>query len=292
MIAAAESIPPGGASLILTSAMIFGGTAAACYLGYQPLKELVLRRQQQYATVLRGTLLLDVQPRTVSVLSAVAVVLLAIMGYLLAGSLLGAVFGGAVGVALPSVVLRLLQRRRIGRLESQLVGSIQTLASGVRAGLNLIQAMELLAKDGPIPLRQEFAHLLREYNYGVALEDAMNSAVTRIGSTDFRLLFAALLMHRQRGGDLGVTLDRIAESIREIQRLENRLKTLTAQGRATARWLGAMPIAVLAILYFMVDAAGVRMLFADDAGKLILLTIAALNIVGFLWIRKIVSIDI
>jgi Flp pilus assembly protein TadB len=176
-------------------------------------------------------------------------------------------------------------------LEEQLVGGVQTLASGVRAGLNLVQSMEMIARDAPAPLSQEFAHLLREYEYGVSLEDAMSNAARRVGLPDFRLLFAALHTHRERGGDLGETLDRIAESIREIQRLESRVRTLTAQGRATARWLGAMPAVVMAILY-VIDSSGVVMLFTANVGKMLLALVIVLNLIGFLWIRKIMAIDI
>ena len=133
--------------------------------------------------------------------------------------------------------------------------------------------------------------MLREYEYGVPLDEAMGKASVRIGSGDFTLLFTALETHRQRGGNLGVTLDRIADSIREIQRLENRVDTLTAQGRATARWLGAMPGVVMGILY-LIDPSGVRTMFSTGAGKIIILVIIALNIIGFTWIRKIVTIDI
>jgi tight adherence protein B len=100
-----------------------------------------------------------------------------------------------------------------------------------------------------------------------------------------------LQTHRQRGGDLGETLDRIAESIREIQRLERRVETLTAQGRATARWLGAMPLAVLAISY-LVMGDQVRLLFTESAGNLILMIVLVMNLLGWLWIRKIMAVDI
>ena len=223
---------------------------------------------------------------------AAAMVLLAVAFYAMLGGMLAAIGGLFAGAFAPHALLRLLHRRRLRRLESQLVSGIQTLASGVRAGLNLVQAMELIARSGAVPLRQEFAHLLREYEFGTPLEEAMSNAAERIGSPDFRLLFAALRTHRQRGGDLGETLDRIAESIREIQRLENRVKTLTAQGRATARWLGAMPAAVVVIYYFLVDSNAIRMLFVEDLGKLVLAAIVVLNIAGFLWIRKIVAVDI
>ena len=120
----------------------------------------------------------------------------------------------------------------------------------------------------------------------------MQKCAVRIGSGDFHLLFSALQTHRERGGDLGETLDRIADSIREIQRLESRVKTLTAQGRANARMMGMLVIASMAILYLLVDPEGVRLLFVTNAGKIILSGFFVLNALGFLWIKKIVSIDI
>ncbi len=281
-----------GVSTAVSSAVVFIATAAAIYLGGPPLMGLVHRREERYYRVLRAGLLLNISPRTVTILTAVVFVLLTLLGYIIAGSIIGGILGAVAGIMLPRVVLRYLQRKRLNQLDEQLVSGVQTLASGVRAGLNLVQAMELLARDGPRPLRQEFAHLLREYEFGMSLDEAMDNAAERIGSGNFRLLFSALQTHRQRGGNLGNTLDRIADSVREIQRLESRVQTLTAQGRATARWLGAMPAVVLTILYLMVAPEDVRMLFVDSIGKLILLLIIVLNVLGFLWIKKIVAVDI
>lgn len=292
MIPLAETQSLDVLSLVVTGAVLFVTTAAAVVLGGRPIGALVARQERQFEAVLRGKLLLNVSPRTATVLAAVGVLLLGGAGYLVTGSGLGAIIGLGVGVFVPSLMLHYLQRRRLRRLEDQLVAGIQTLASGVRAGLNLIQAMQLVARDASVPLRQEFRHLLREYEYGIPLEEAMENAAVRIGSGDFRLLFAALQTHRERGGNLGETLDRIAASIREIQRLESRVETLTAQGRTTARWLGAMPVVILIILNFVMGDSPIRLLFEDNLGKVIILTIIVLNVAGFLWIRKIVSLDI
>jgi tight adherence protein B len=272
--------------------MIFLLVTLLIWVGGPELRRLLVSQERQFDEVLRRKLLLDISPRSGVVLSLGVTLGLTIWLYTLTESVLGGLIGLAIGLTLPSLVLRYLRRQRLAKLETQLVDGIHTLASGVRAGLNLVQAMQLVARDGPVPMRQEFRHLLQEYEFGIPLEEAMNNAAYRIGSGDYRLLFAALETHRQRGGDLGETLDRIAASIREIQRLENRVKALTAEGRTTARWLGAMPIVVMGILYFVVDAAAVRELFADPLGKVIVLAIIILNVIGFLWIRKIVSLDL
>jgi tight adherence protein B len=277
--------------LIVTSAVLFGMLAGAVVLAGAPVRVLLRRQEHQFDLVLRQRLLLDVSPRAAMIAAGVVALALALALFFATGGMLGAFIGLALGLALPPLVLQYLKKRRLARLEGQLVDGIQTLASGVRAGLNLVQAMQLVARDGPIPLRQEFAHMLREYEYGMPLEDAMTKAADRIGSGDFRLLFSALRTHRERGGDLGETLDRIADSIREIQRLEHRVKTLTAQGRATARFMGAMPIVVLMFLYLF-QSESVQAMFADGIGKLILAAMLVLNVLGFLWIKKIVSLDI
>jgi len=279
-------------TVFVSSVVVFLVSGAAVLLAARPVVELVRAQHRRFDVVLRQNLMMDVDPRVALFLSGVVIVLAGLVLYFMTASLLGGLIGLVAGAFLPSGALRYLRVRRLRKLEDQLVGGIQTLASGVRAGLNLIQAMELVAEEGPDPLKQEFVHLLREYEYGVPLEEAMDNAAHRIGSGDYRLLFSALQTHRQRGGNLGETLDRIAASIREIQRLEGRTKALTAQGRATARWLGAMPIIVVAVLYFFVDPAGVKSLFADAIGKIIVVTIVGLNVIGFLWVKKVVSIDV
>lgn len=276
---------------IATSAVMLVAVTAAIYMGYRPLRDLIRRQEGMYDRVLRGTLLLDIAPRSVTISTGILMVMLGGTGYAFTKSIIGVLAAAAVAAIFPSMLVRIARHRRLRRLEDQLVEGIVTLASGVRAGLNLVQAMELVSRDGPAPLKQEFAHLLREYEFGIPLEEAMENSSARIGSGDFRLLFAALQTHRERGGDLGQTLDRIAESIREIQRLERRVQTLTAQGRATARWLGAMPL-VIGGIYYLIDSDSVMGLFNQGLGNLILVGVVMLNVIGFLWIKKIVSIDI
>jgi tight adherence protein B len=276
----------------INSAVIFLAVGAAVWIGLNPAVTILRAKTAQYNRVLRAGLLIDLPPWALPVGGAVSMLFLALLGaMLLGGSVVAMGLFAAVGLAVPTAVIRLLRRRRLQRLEEQLVGGIQTLASGVRAGLNLVQSLEMIANDGPAPLSQEIEHLLREYEYGVPLDEAMDNTARRIGSSDYELLFAALHTHRQRGGNLGETLDRIASSIREIQRLENRVEALTAQGRATARWLGAMPAVVLGILYFIQPTEVIR-LFTTDPGKVILAIVIVLNLVGFLWIRRIMAIDI
>lgn len=281
--------PAGGQIAVVVA--IFVAVTAIVYCWWPVVREFIRRQEEGYERVLRGHLLLDIKPRTVTILSLAAMFTLGVLTYVVAETVVLATLFAAGGVLLPTLMLKYLRSRRLYRLEDQLVDGVRTLASGVRAGLNLVQAMELLAHNAVRPMCEEFGHLIREYEHGVSLEHAMENAAKRIGSPNYRLVFSALLTHRERGGDLGETLDRIAESIREIHRLEKRIETLTAPGRTAAVWMAAMPAVILFIFYF-ISPQGVTLLFTDPIGRSLLLVIVLLNVLGFLWIRKIVNVDI
>jgi len=199
--------------------------------------------------------------------------------------------GSLLGLALPVMIVRHLAQKRKKKLELQLVDGITSLASGVRAGLTLIQSMELLVANQKGPIQQEFAQLLREYQMGVDLNQAMANTSNRIGSGNYRLLFTAVEMHRLRGGNTGESLDRIAESIREIQRLEGKLDAITAQGRAQAWMMAIAPVFIVGI-YWMIDPEGADSMLTEPTGKIIMLGAALLILIGYLWIRKIMAVDI
>lgn len=279
----------------INSGLIFMMVFTIGMLGTRPLLIHMRRKEAEYDEVLNRVLLLGIPPKVIFIMTFFSVLLCGFIGFgLVRGGTRGLVammlFGG-LGFVLPTVLIRYLRTKRQTKLEEQLVGGIQSLASSVRAGLNLVQAMQMVARDAPNPLRQEVSHMVREYEYGLPLDKSMDNAAIRIGLPNYRLLFSALQTHRERGGDLGETLDDIAESIREIQRLEGRVQTLTAQGRATAKWLGCIPVFVLVGLYLAVPDK-TRILFEEVSGNVILGIVFVFNVLSYFWIRKIMDIDL
>jgi tight adherence protein B len=275
---------------ILASLCLF--LAVYLFVGHSlPAARAFLARQETlYDQVLNQQLLLRIAPRHVLILAALGVIALTVMGFVMGGWMAG-VIGVGLGLALPQLVIRHLRAKRLARLDEQLVDGITTLAAGVRAGLNLVQAFELVARNHVAPLAQEIGQMLREYQMGMDLHQAMRHTANRIGSQPYRLLFTALETHRTRGGDIGETLDRIADAIREIQRLESKLDAITAQGRYQAWMMAVMPVGFLFMLYGM-DPQGVTMLFTHPIGRILLLVIALLIVTGYLWIKKILAVDI
>lgn len=270
-------------------------TAIAVFFGCVAFARMFLshldRRERAFAADLNELFLFDTSARTAAWLSFTAVIVGAVLLGAVLDSPVGWVIGGAFGYWLPGAYVRMLRRRRRAKLEQQLTDTMLTIANGVRANLNLVQSMKLVEQNAPPPVSQEFGLLLREYEHGMAVEDALGSAARRLGSANYRLMFSALQMHRQKGGDLPTLLDRLAESLRELQRLEEKAKTATASGRMAARYMGIMPVVMLLILW-VIDREGVELLIRDPRGNIIFGVIFILSFLGFIWIRKIVRVDI
>lgn len=275
---------------VAASAAVFAAVFVLTVYGFAPAKVFLADREADLERVLRRDLLLDLSPRLLLWTGLGALLLAALAAYAALG-ILAALAVAAAGFFVPGFVLKSLIQSRQRKLDLQLPDGLTSLSSGVRAGLNLVQAMQLLARDARGPLQQEFTQILREYDMGLDLNQAMRNAANRIGSPLYRLTFTAIEMHRIRGGDSGESMDRIAESVREIQRLEGKLDAVTSQSRTQAAMLTFMPVVILLIL-FVIAPAQTRFLFASTLGKLTLVGAAAAIAFARWWIHKIMQVDI
>lgn len=275
---------------VICSLMLLFGIVLMVRYGFTPGKAWLAQQQRYYDRVLCRQLLLEVDPRTAVWSHLGGVLFVLALGIYLTGMLVGTVLA-VVAAVVPYFLIRHLEAKRRFRLEVQLVDGLASMASGVRAGLNLVQSMQLLVQNQKGPIEQEFGQILREYEMGMDLNQAMRQASDRIGSQLYRLTFTAIEMHRLRGGDSGESMDRIAESIREIQRLEGKLDAITAQGRVQANMMAIMAIVII-VMMLVIFPDDTKMLFTQPQGRVILVVATGLIAAGYFWIKKIMQVDI
>ncbi|MEE9405009.1 MAG: type II secretion system F family protein [Algisphaera sp.] len=282
---------PNPVALLAISLLVATATYLLVRYGVEPGRRLWLAQEARYDRVLRRQLLLEIESRHAAMGAGALVVAAFLLTGLATSSPLLALGAAAIAYFVPHLLIRHLEQKRRQALDTQLVDGLTTLASGVRAGLNLVQAMALVVEHHTGAIAQEFDQMLREYHLGRDLNQAMRSASDRIGSPLYRLTFTAIETHRRRGGDAAESMDRLAESVREIHRLEGKLDAVTSQSRSQATMMAVMPFVFLAILY-TIDREGVTLLFTTTPGRVILLIAAALIAAAFLWIRKIMAVEI
>lgn len=194
-------------------------------------------------------------------------------------------------VGVPWYVIRRLAEYRRQKIEDQLADAMVTLANAIRAGMSLAQALETLAAQCPKPISVEFHQIVGEYKLGKTLERTLLEAKDRLKSENFALFAAAMLASHESGGRLNETVERIAQSVLELQRLERKIMAETAQARKSAIYMAIVPFLVLVIYYF-VDPENTRLLFITSFGQVILAIVLILNIVAYFWARRILNPDI
>lgn len=195
-------------------------------------------------------------------------------------------------LGLPWYLIKCWAERRREMIEDQLADSMVSLSSAIKAGLSLAQSLEILAKQSPKPISQEFGQIVGEYQMGKTLERCLDEARARLRSENFALFSAAMQASRDSGGKLNETVERIAVSVREMQRLERKVLADTAQARTSALYMALVPIVILALYYFVIDPINTEKLFTTVLGQIFLCASIILNVAAYFWARRILNPDI
>ncbi|MDG1873680.1 MAG: type II secretion system F family protein [Mariniblastus sp.] len=207
------------------------------------------------------------------------------------GSLVFGVLAVVLMGPLPWYLLKRMAQRRRDKIEEQLAGSMTTLSGAIRAGLSLAQALEILAEQSPRPIKLEFQHMVGQYSMGKTLQETLMEAKERLKSENFSMFAAAMLASRESGGKLNETVERIAESVREFQRLERKIQAETAQAKKSAVYMALAPPIILFVYYF-VDPVNTTRLFTTLPGQIMLSVSIILDVVAWLWAAAILTPDI
>ena len=168
-------------------------------------------------------------------------------------SLWRAVLAAAVvGLLLPYLVLRLLRARRQKKFGAQFPDAIDIIVRSLRAGHPVPVAISMVAREQPDPVGSEFGLVTDEITYGADLESAMRNLYFRVGTDDLPLFVTAVAIQGSTGGNLGEILNNLSAVIRERFIMRRKIRALAAEGRASALILSTLPIALLAIINFLV----------------------------------------
>jgi tight adherence protein B len=196
-----------------------------------------------------------------------------------------------VFVILPPQVLKIAVKIRRKKFVGQLPDALTTLAGSLRAGRSLGQALEALSREMPAPIGRELRKVVAEIRLGRPMAAALDDAVERVGSPDFRWAVLAIQIQAEVGGNLAELLGQVADTMRARSRLRGEVKALTAEGRASAGMLVIMPPA-LGVVMYIVNPTYMKPLLTETTGHLILGISVVMMAMGFFWMKKIVTIDV
>lgn len=198
---------------------------------------------------------------------------------------------GLAALIAPRLLVFWLRRRRQRQLAQQLPDALALWSGLLRSGQGAAQSLAQVAARQSSPLGDELRMVLAQLRLGAGMDAAFQGLHERADLADLRMLATLLKANRELGGNLAESLLRLAELLRQRLLMEARIEALTAQGRLQGLVVGALPLLLMMALYAM-EGDTMRVLHTTAQGWAALAVIAALELTGFLLIRRIVRIDV
>ncbi|MGL5857121.1 MAG: type II secretion system F family protein [Angustibacter sp.] len=244
--------------------------------------------RDQMADDLRHAGLPDVGPGALASASVVVALVIGLAAYGLARALPIAVCFGLMASTGPLLLVRSRARRRRSAVRDVWPDAIDNLASAVRAGLELPEAVGQLAIRGPEDLRPAFAEFARDYRGSGRFSPALDQLKERLADPVADRVIEALRLAREVGGtDVGRLLRMLSAFLRQDIRTRAELRTRQGWTVTGARLAVAAPWIVLGLLATRPESVAA---YRTTAGALVLLSGGVLSVVAYAAMLRIAAL--
>jgi tight adherence protein B len=230
-------------------------------------------------------------PSGVIIMSLAAAVFVGMIVLWLVPQQFAAPLAAVAAAGAPTAWLINRRSRRLKRFEELFPEALDLLARAIRSGQAFQTALGMVADELPEPVGPEFRKTFDQQNYGLPLRDALNEMSVRISILDVRFFVTAVLIQRDTGGNLAEILDNLAHVVRERFKIRRQVRVHTAHGRFTGYVLMALPGALAVALTF-INPEHMALLFHEKMGQTMLMGAVVMQVIGYVWIRKVIKIEV
>jgi tight adherence protein B len=180
---------------------------------------------------------------------------------------------------LPVAVVSGRARRRQRELAEVWPEAVDNLASAVRAGLSLPEALSALGRRGPEPLRRDFRAFATDYQvtgrFGESLDRLKDRLADPVGD---RVVEGLRIAREVGGGELGSLLRNLSGYLRDDARTRSELESRQTWTVAGARLAVAAPWLVLLMLSFQREVIN---RYASPGGAVVLAVGGGMSLVAY-----------
>ncbi len=224
-------------------------------------------------------------------LSIALAVIGAIVGWVLTSSLLTALVVAVIAGYLPFIKIFRDRTKQLEKFDEQLPDAIDIMRRAMQAGHPFSETLNLVAEDMEDPVSREFAITFADINYGNDVRRAMLGLLQRIPTVTVMALVTAILLQKETGGNLTENLENIGKVIRARYRFQRKVRTLSAEGRASAWVLALVPLGLFGVVS-VTTPSYLPILLEEPVGQKMIGWAAVLALLGILWMRRIIRIDV
>jgi tight adherence protein B len=260
----------------------------------ETLKELELRQKQARAPALPLRIAqagLSWSTRQFYLISAaLGVVALGIGLAVKAGLLVSFVLALVAALGVPRWLLTFLKKRRERRFLHIFPDAIDVIVRGVKAGLPLGDCLKIIAEESQEPVKSEFASIVDTQAIGLPLGEACIKLHERFPLPEANFFGIVVSIQQKSGGNLSEALGNLSRVLRDRKRMQEKIKAMSMEAKASAAIIGALPPAVMGLVY-LTSPAYIELLWTHPVGRMMLMGCALWMLMGVLVMKKMINFD-
>jgi tight adherence protein B len=232
---------------------------------------------------------LQISPRTFWIISGFAAIFAAFVCLMARQSpMVAAMAGFVVGLGLPRWAIHFLKKRRQKKFTNEFANAIDVIVRSVKTGLPVNEALKIVAKEIPEPVQGEFAKLCEGLKMGVSLDQGLQRMYESMPTPEVNFFVIVMTVQLKSGGNLSEALGNLAAVLRDRKRLQGKIKALSAEAKASAMIIGALPPAVMGMVYFSTPSY-ILPLFTTRLGNMMLAGCVIWMACGIFIMKKMIS---
>ncbi|HEY9018767.1 type II secretion system F family protein [Thiomicrospira sp.] len=190
---------------------------------------------------------------------------------------------------LPSLYIYLQQRKRQNKIKAQFPEMLDTLVRALQSGYGIDGALNMVANEFPAPLGKEIKEVNSQLQLGISMRDILREFQRRITLSEAQYFVVTLIIQRETGGQLVEILSDLSKMMRRRERFQAKLKSLTAESRFTAFFIGGAPLVYLAYKVLF-QPQSMTFFFNDPTGQVMFWGSLILMVTGMLVLRSMLKI--
>jgi tight adherence protein B len=199
-------------------------------------------------------------------------------------------FGLAGGLLLPHLYVSLRRARRFKKFTAEFPNAVDVIVRGVKSGLPLGDCLRIISSEAQEPVRSEFRTIVEDQTLGVPVDEAVQRLPERIPLAEANFFAIVIALQSRTGGSLSESLGNLSKVLRERKKIQQKIKAMSSEAKASAGIIGSLPIVVTSLVY-LTSPDYMTLLFTTTIGHIVIAASLMWMGVGIFVMRKMINFD-
>ena len=185
----------------------------------------------------------------------------------------------------PVIYLAFKIKQRQKELRKQFPEMLDSVVRSLHSGYSIDGALGAVGQDMRGPLAAEMSLVNKQLTLGISMRDILREFQNRVALPEAQFFVITLIIQRETGGQLAAILSELSKLMRRREMFQGKLKTLTAESRFTAWFIGGAPVAYIGYKYFF-DRESMNFFLNDPTGIQLFSFSVVMIVIGTLILRQ------